>query len=104
LDTTLVAWTGEFGRTPSLNASQPAGRDHWPRVYSSVLAGGGIRGGQVYGRSDSFAGEPKDAPVPVSDFVATIYHALGYGPDTSVIDALGRTHYIVAGRPVTGLF
>jgi hypothetical protein len=104
LDTTLVAWTGEFGRTPSMNANQPAGRDHWPRVYSSVLAGGGVRGGQVYGQSDTLAAEPKDAPVAVSDFVATIYHALGYGQDTSVVDALGRTHYIVAGRPVIGVF
>jgi hypothetical protein len=104
LDTTLVAWTGEFGRTPWLNGSKPAGRDHWPRVYSAVLAGGGIRGGQVYGRSDSLAAEPKDAPVHVGDFVATIYHALGYGKDTQVIDALGRPHYIVPGRPVAGLF
>jgi hypothetical protein len=104
LDSTLVAWTGEFGRTPWLNGNQPAGRDHWPRVYSTVLAGGGIRGGQVYGRSDHLASEPKDAPVHVGDFVATIYHALGYGKETTVVDGLGRPHYVVPGRPLLGLF
>ncbi|HLJ12323.1 MAG TPA: DUF1501 domain-containing protein [Planctomycetaceae bacterium] len=104
LDTTLVAWTGEFGRTPAMNVSQPAGRDHWARVYSTVLAGGGIEGGQVHGRSDNLAAEPKDSPVHVSDFVATIYHALGYDGDTEVVDAFGRRHRIVAGRPVLSLF
>ncbi len=104
LDTTLVAWTGEFGRSPGMNRNQPPGRDHWPRVYSTVLAGGGVRGGQVYGRSDRLAAEPKDAPVYVGDFVATIYHALGYGEQTQVLDALGRRHNIVQGRPVLPLF
>jgi uncharacterized protein (DUF1501 family) len=101
---TLVAWTGEFGRTPSMNVNSPPGRDHWARVYSTVLAGGGIRGGRVYGRSDNLAADPKDDPVHVSDFVATIYHALGYGQDTQVVDVLGRPHYIVAGKPVLDLF
>lgn len=107
LDSTLVAWTGEFGRTPWLNVradGKPAGRDHWTRVYSTVLAGGGIRGGQVYGRSDALASDPKDAPVHVGDFVATIYHALGYEKETKVVDALGRPHYVVPGRPVLDLF
>lgn len=104
LDSTLVAWTGEFGRTPNINASSPPGRDHWARVYNAVLAGGGIRGGQVYGKSDNLAAEPKDSPVPVADYVATIYHALGYDETTQVIDPLGRPHYIVGGRPVAGLF
>jgi hypothetical protein len=104
LDSTLVAWTGEFGRTPTINGNQPPGRDHWARVYSTVLAGGGVRGGQVYGRSDNLAGEPKDNPVHVGDFVATLYHALGYDEDTEVVDAFGRPHRIVAGRPVLGLF
>jgi hypothetical protein len=104
LDSTLVAWTGEFGRTPAINGNQPPSRDHWARVYSAVLAGGGVRGGQVYGRSDNLAGEPRDNPVHVSDFVATLYHALGYDDETEVVDALGRPHRIVAGRPVLGLF
>lgn len=104
LDTTLVAWTGEFGRTPAMNVSSPPGRDHWGRVYSTVLAGGGIQGGQVYGKSDSLAAEPKDRPVPVADFVATIYHALGYDQNTKVVDFLDRPHYVVGGRPVLALF
>ncbi len=104
LDSTLVAWTGEFGRTPVINGNQPPGRDHWSRVYSTVLAGGGVRGGQVYGRSDNLAAEPKDNPVPVGDFVATLYHALGYDDETEVADPFGRRHRIVAGRPLLGLF
>ena len=60
LDTTLVAWMGEFGRTPMINGNSPPGRDHWARVYSTVLAGGGVQGGQVYGKSDNLAAEPKD--------------------------------------------
>jgi Protein of unknown function (DUF1501) len=104
LDTTLVAWTGEFGRTPVMNGNKPAGRDHWATVYSTVLAGGGIQGGQVYGKSDKLAAEPKDKPVPVADFVATIYHALGYGPETTVVDPFNRPHQIVGGRPVLELF
>lgn len=102
LPETLLAWTGEFGRTPKVNKN--AGRDHWGRVYSTVLAGGGIRGGQVYGKSDKQGGLPADNPVHVSDFFATMYHALGYGPETRVIDPTGRPHYIVQGKPVLELF
>jgi hypothetical protein len=102
LDETLVAWTGEFGRTPRIN--RDAGRDHWGRVYSTVLAGGGVRGGQVVGRSDAQGGVPADNPVHVSDFVATIYHALGYGADSHVTDRFGRPHLIVQGKPVRELF
>lgn len=104
LDTTLVAWTGEFGRTPWTNGNQPFGRDHWARTYTTALAGGGVRGGQLYGRSDNLAAEPKDNPVPVADFVATIYHALGYHGETKVTDMFGRPHRIIAGRPVMGVF
>jgi len=102
LDETLVAWTGEFGRSPKIN--KDAGRDHWGRVYSTVLAGGGVRGGQLVGRSDAQGAVPADNPVHVSDFVATIYHALGYSADTRVTDMLGRPHYIVQGKPVRELF
>ncbi len=104
LDSTLVAWTGDFGRTPVINGNSPPGRDHWASVYSTVLAGGGICGGQVYGKSDQLAAEPKDNPVPVADFVATIYHALGYDTDTTVIDPFDRPHHILAGRPLLPLF
>src|SRR5262249_50790559 len=76
LSETLVAWTGEFGRTPRIN--KDAGRDHWGQVYSTLLAGGGVKGGRVYGRSDKQGGRPTDCPVHVSDFFATMYHAFGY--------------------------
>lgn len=102
LGDTLVACTGEFGRTPKINSG--AGRDHWGRVYSTVLAGAGIRGGQAYGKSDKQGGVPVDNAVHVSDFIATMYRALGYGPDTKVHDQTGRPHFIVQGQPVAGLF
>ncbi|MBM3996629.1 MAG: DUF1501 domain-containing protein [Planctomycetes bacterium] len=102
LDETVIAWTGEFGRTPRINGS--AGRDHWGRVYSTVLAGGGIRGGRVIGRSDPQGGVPADTPVHTSNFVATIYHALGFTGDTRVTDPIGRPHYVVQGTPVRELF
>ena len=104
LDQTLVAWTGEFGRTPSINGNKLPGRDHWPFVYSAVLAGGGVRGGQVYGSSDAIAAHPSDNPVHASDFVATIYHALGYDAATKVVDPLGRPHFAVKGQPVLPMF
>jgi uncharacterized protein (DUF1501 family) len=102
LDETLVAWTGEFGRTPKINKG--GGRDHWGNVYSTVLAGGGIRGGQVYGSSDKSAAEPVDNPVHTRDFVASIYHALGYGPSTVVYDMGGRPRPIIEGKPIRALF
>jgi hypothetical protein len=104
LGETLVAWTGEFGRTPAVNANKQPGRDHWPLVYSAVLAGGGIRPGHVHGASDHIAAHPKSDPVHASDFVATIYHALGYDERTKVTDQLGRPHYIVKGKPVLTMF
>lgn len=104
LDTTLVAWTGEFGRTPNINGNAPPGRDHWSNVYSAVMAGGGVRGGQVYGKSDKLAAEPLDKPAPVGDYVATIYHALGYDANTTVVDPFNRPHHIIPGEPLLELF
>jgi hypothetical protein len=78
LDETLVCVMGEFGRTPKLNTT--AGRDHWPRVFSVLLAGGGIRGGQVIGSSDAVGENPKDDPVTPADLAATIYTLLGVDP------------------------
>jgi len=75
---TLVLVMGEFGRTPKLNTS--GGRDHWPRVFSVALAGGGIRGGQVIGASDSVGEGPRDRPVTPADLAATIYTLLGVDP------------------------
>ncbi len=88
LDDTLVVWMAEFGRTPRLNGS--AGRDHWGRVFSVALAGGGIRGGIVHGASDSIAGLPRDGRVMPQDLLATIFHCLGIHPDTEYHDAIGR--------------
>jgi hypothetical protein len=88
LDETLVVWTGEFGRTPKLNGA--AGRDHWGHVFSAALAGGGVRGGSVYGASDRIAAYPKDGRVPPQDLMATIFHCLGIRPDTEIHDAQGR--------------
>ena len=75
LDSTLLMVSSEFGRTPKINGT--AGRDHWPKVFSVVLAGGGIKKGLVYGSSDSTASEPEDDPLTVEDLAMTVYHQLG---------------------------
>src|SRR4029453_19561695 len=75
LDNTLVIWMGDFGRTPTIN--KDAGRDHWPPCYSVVLAGGGIRGGQIIGSSDRTGAYPVDHPVSPADINATVFQALG---------------------------
>jgi uncharacterized protein (DUF1501 family) len=102
LEETLVAAYGEFGRTPKINAA--AGRDHWGACQSAVLAGGGIRGGQVYGASDKHAAYPKQDPVSPEDMLATIYHALGLPPETEITDRLNRPMRISEGRPLARLF
>jgi len=79
LERTLVLLTTEFGRTPKINAR--AGRDHWPRVFSIIMAGGGVRRGHVHGASDSLGGEPERDGVTVADFAATVYHQLGIDPE-----------------------
>jgi hypothetical protein len=78
LDETLIVVMGEFGRTPKLNVS--GGRDHWPRVFSVAMAGGGVAGGQVVGSSDSVGEGPKERPVTPSDLACTIYNLLGIDP------------------------
>lgn len=88
LDETLIVVMGEFGRTPKLNAR--AGRDHWPRVFSVALAGGGIRGGQVIGASDATGESPAERPVTPSDLTRTIYKLLGIDPDHLLQTADGR--------------
>jgi hypothetical protein len=102
LDETLVVMLGEFGRTPKINKA--AGRDHWGPCQSIVLAGGGIRGGQVYGASDAHAAYPKHNPVSPEDTIATMYHALGIPPESLIHDSLGRPHRISEGRPLVELF
>ena len=88
LDETLIVVMGEFGRTPKLNPA--GGRDHWPRVFSVALAGGGINGGQVIGSSDAVGESPHDRPVTPSDLAATIYTLLGIDPQTELHSADGR--------------
>lgn len=102
LKDTLVIWAGEFGRAPRINGS--TGRDHHPRCYTSVLAGGGVGGGQVYGKSDEFAGLPADSPVSPHDLAATIYHAVGIPEDTALADQSQRPHRLYAGQPLTSIF
>ena len=102
LDETLVAMWGEFGRTPKLNPAQ--GRDHWGACQSAVFAGGGIRGGQVYGSSDRDAAYPASNPVSPEDMLATVYHSLGINPEATLRDSLNRPHQLVDGRPLTELF
>jgi len=102
LDDTLVVVAGEFGRTPKLNPF--AGRDHWPGAYTQILAGGGVRGGQVYGASDKNGAHVKDRPVSPEDFHATILHAFGLSCDEMILDPLDRPIRITDGTPLTGLF
>ena len=88
LDHTLVVALGEFGRTPKLNVR--GGRDHWPRVFSAVLAGAGVPGGQVIGSSDRTGESPLDQPITPRDLVATIYTLLGFDPDHVLTAPDGR--------------
>ena len=92
-DTTVIAW-GEFGRTPKIN--KDAGRDHWPNVSCAVLAGGGMRTGQVIGATDRMGGEVTSRPVPFQEVFATLYHNLGINASTTTVsDYTGRPHYLV---------
>jgi hypothetical protein len=95
LDETLVVCMSEFGRSPNLDAK--GGRGHWGTVFSVTLAGGGVRGGQVYGSSDKIGGSPHDGLVRPEDLSATIFHCLGYTPETEYRDPLGRPHPISRG-------
>ncbi len=88
LDETLVIAMGEFGRTPKLNTR--GGRDHWPRVFSVVLAGGGVPGGQVIGSSDRVGESPHDNPITPNDLARTIYSLLGINPEHELHTADGR--------------
>jgi uncharacterized protein (DUF1501 family) len=102
LDETLVYWTGDFGRTPKVNAD--AGRDHWPQCQTVLMAGGGVKGGQVYGASDRTGAYPADKPTRPDDVTATVYHALGFDPTAVVRDQLDRPVPISAGEPLRELF
>jgi len=90
-DVSVVVW-GEFGRTPKIN--DKAGRDHWPRVTFAMLAGGGMRTGQVIGETNRYGEEPIARPVHYQDVFATLYHNLGIDPGTTIPDLTGRPQYI----------
>lgn len=101
---TVVAWMGEFGRTPKIN--QNAGRDHWARCWSVVLGGGAIKGGQVYGSTDADGAAVKDNEVKIGDLFATVYKGLGMDPSAQIRDNLGRPTAIAGdnAKPITALF
>jgi hypothetical protein len=98
LDETLVMISSEFGRTPKIN--QNNGRDHWPRVFSVVLAGGGIKRGSIYGSSDAFAAMPEENPLSVEDLATTIYNQLGIVADKELMAPGDRPIEIVDGGKV----
>ena len=93
LDTTLVMVTTEFGRTPKINGT--AGRDHYPKVFSICLAGGGLKRGVIHGSSDSTGGEPDENPLTVPDLAATVYHQLGIDAEKNLIAPGNRPVKIV---------
>jgi hypothetical protein len=104
LDSTLIVMAGEFGRTPKISHlvqhyKQP-GRDHWGRVQSILLAGGGIAGGRVIGSTDAVGGVPASRPVTPEQFAATIYHSLGLPPTLAWYDSQERPHAVYHGDPI----
>ena len=100
LDSTLIVWMGEFGRTPKINGGR--GRDHWPNSWTTVLAGGGIKGGQVVGKTDASGEKIEERPVSVPDFLATICKQLGVDPMTQNMSNVGRPIRIAepSARPI----
>ena len=95
-DVTVVAW-GEFGRTPRIN--KDAGRDHWPQVSCALLAGGGLKTGQVIGSTNRLGEHAATRPVTFSEIFATLWHAIGVNPETTTInDPTGRPQHLVDGK------
>ena len=88
LDETIVVLTTEFGRTPKIN--QNTGRDHYPKAFSALLAGGGIKGGTVYGKTDKNGAEPIEDPVTIADFNATIAYGCGLPLDQRLFSPRAR--------------
>jgi hypothetical protein len=102
LEETLVVWMGEFGRTPKINDS--ISRDHWPKCYTVLMAGGGVRGGAVYGASDRYGAVPDRDAVTIGDLAATMYYALGIDYTREVHDNLNRPLPLARGRAVAEIF
>jgi len=103
MENTLVVVTGEFGRTPTVLTQQPPGRQHWPKCFSSILAGAGIAGGQVYGKSDKTGSYIDTNPVRPEELAATIYHALDV-PINDPKNNSGISRVLTKGKPVMELF
>jgi hypothetical protein len=110
LETTLVVVTGEFGRTPKIGQTvqnamtEKTGRDHWPHAFTTLLAGGGVRGGQVYGATNDFGAFVKDAPVTPADLSATILHHLGIDPNREYWDEFQQvSRKLSEGTPIRNL-
>jgi hypothetical protein len=101
LHETLVIMMGEFGRTPRFNKN--GGRDHWPRCFSVVLAGGGLRGGRVHGASDKIGAYPTSNPVTPQDLIATLYDSLGLDPHMMIYDLQHRPYVLVEGTSLHAL-
>jgi uncharacterized protein (DUF1501 family) len=101
MDDTLVVCTSEHGRTPRISSAQGGGRDHWSRVYSSLIAGAGIARGRVVGASDKQGGDVADRPMSPKDLLATMYHLLGIDHRLMVHDNLGRPLPLVDGEIIS---
>jgi len=101
LESTTILWMGEFGRTPGINGN--SGRDHFPAAWSCVFAGGGIRGGQAYGKTTDDGMKVDDGKVDVGDILATLAQSLGVEPDTENITEIGRPIKIADGSPIKDL-
>jgi uncharacterized protein (DUF1501 family) len=97
LEDTLVLWMGEFGRTPKIN--QNVSRDHWPQCYTVLMAGGGVKRGYVYGKSDATGAYPDERPVKPEDLAATLYYLLGINPESEIYDRNNRP-LVISGKPV----
>lgn len=104
LQDTLVLWMGEFGRGPQIGDRDGKGRGHWPDCYTVMMAGGGVRGGKIFGQSDAKGAYPAADPVGPEDIAATLYWALGIDPASEVLDTQGRPLPISSGQPIRALF
>jgi hypothetical protein len=102
IQSTVVLCMGEFGRTPRIN--NRGGRDHWPNVWSGLIAGGPIQGGRVIGSSDRHGLEPRDRPVHPSEIVATVYRSLGIDPAAALPGPNGEVLRLVEAKPIGELF
>jgi uncharacterized protein (DUF1501 family) len=101
LETTTILWMGEFGRTPNINGA--GGRDHFPAAWSCVLAGGGIKGGQAYGKTTEDGMEVAENKVDVPDVLATLCRAVGIDPEAENVSEQGRPIKIADGKPIEAL-